>query len=880
MRLRRVRVDDFRGIERFEVAFATDGVTVIEAPNETGKSSLLDAVDLLLNEKDSSRKRVVRDAKPVGRDVGSRVEVELTCGEVHLTCVKQFNKQPMTELTVHAPRREQLTGTEAHDRLRTILEAEVDLALFEALRFQQGRGLDGVALGSSNVIAARLDEVAGGSGDAGDDDLLARVREEFETYFTPKGQEGKRLKEVDAAAERAREHHDATATRLADLEDDVAELGRLQREHAGLVAERDRLGPQLDAHLERRRRVLQLRQRLAEAATEVERARRRHEDAVRAADARAEGAAAIEGMQRELEEVSDRLAPAEARVGELTARLEDLSADLAGAEAERDRAQRATEQAELRAELLRLDEEHSRLARRQERVDEVLAKARAAAAEVDGCRLTDALLTEIRAATEQTRVAERTLEAGAPGVTLHARRDLDVEVDGQPRHLTADAQGAWQVDDRLRLDVPGVVGLEVRAGTSLGDLRTAVVEARRRRDAACHRAGVEDLAQAETVAERLRADRETLRRCDEELDRALEGIGRDELAEQLRTLEARTQQLAAQLGDVAVPVDLVRAQEELSSARAQQQAASAEVERVRAERDAFRTEVERRRHDLLAGQARREHLVTELDRLRDRLAAARTQRDDRAIAEEVTEAAKLLGEAEAAEEGLAAELAELDPEQVELLATNAERTAADLDARLVETGQARSARQARLDVVGEEGLGEQLALAATELAHAEREQRRVRARAAAAEALYDELRTARDEAYRAYQRPLRDLIARQGRVVFGEGLEVELDEELKVTRRTLDGDTLDWEALSSGAKEQLAILSALAAARLAADGGVPLVLDDALGYTDPDRLAALGAVLGTAEGAQVIVLTCVGERYRHVGGATTVRLAAGTAGRS
>jgi chromosome segregation ATPase len=880
MRLLRVRVDDFRAIASCEVAFATDGVTVIEAPNESGKSSLLDAVDLLLNEKDSSKKRAVRDAKPVGRDVGSRVEVELTCGEVHLTCAKQFNKQPMTELTVHAPRREQLTGTEAHDRLREILEAEVDLALFEALRFQQGRGLDGVALGASNVIAARLDEVAGGSGDAGDDDLLARVREEFETYFTPKGQEGKRLREADAAAERAGQRHDGIAARLADLEDDIAELGRLQREHADLVAERDRLGPKLEAHRGQRQRVLELRQRLAEAATDVERARRRHEDAVRASDARAGAVADIERIEREVAELTGRLAPAEARVAELTARLETLGATLAEAEEELGRAERAHEHAELGTELLTLGEEHARLTRRQARVDEVLAEAHAAATFLAGCRVTDELLAQIRDATEQVRVAERTLEAGAPTVALHARRDLDLEVDGRASRLTSGESEDWQVGDRLHLDLPGVLGLEVRAGTSLGDLRAAVDEARARRREACRRAGVEDLAHAQALADRARESRSLQRRCDEELDRALEGLGRDELADRLRALEARTRQLTTELGDLAGPADLATAQEALHRARADRQRASAEVERARAERDAFHVEVEQRRHELLADQARREHLDAEVGRLREQLAVMREQRDDRAVAEEVTEAGKSLGEAEAAVERLDAELAELDPEQVELLAANAERTAADLDARLVETGQARSARQARLDVVGEEGLGEQLAVAAAELAHAEREQRRVRARAAAAEALYDELRTARDEAYRAYQRPLRDLIARQGRVVFGEGLEVELDEELRVTRRTLDGTTLDWEALSSGAKEQLAILSALAAARLAADGGVPLVLDDALGYTDPDRLEALGAVLGTAEGAQVIVLTCVGERYRHVGGATTVRLVSGTPSRS
>jgi hypothetical protein len=399
-----------------------------------------------------------------------------------------------------------------------------------------------------------------------------------------------------------------------------------------------------------------------------------------------------------------------------------------------------------------------------------------------------------------------------------------------------------------------------------------VEAARVQRDEACRRAGVEDPVAAERLEEQRREHRRTLRRRDAELERALEGASREWLADRCQLLGDRLADLEARGAEPPLPTDLASAEDTLERTRARQREAEATLARTRTEREAFATQVQQRQQDALTGQARREQFDQEITRLREQLAEARRRDADQQVTERVSLASKRLEDARAEEGTLAAELDALDPERVEMLAINAERQADDLADRLARNAELRSARQGRLDVVGEEGLGEQVAAAETRLAHAEREQRRVRSRAAAAKALHDELQGARDEAYRAYQRPLRELIARHGRVVFGEGLEVELDEELKVVRRTLDGDTLEWEHLSSGAKEQLAILSALAAARLAADGGVPLVLDDALGYTDPDRLAALGAVLGTADGAQIVVLTCVGERYRHVGGATTVRL--------
>ena len=110
--------------------------------------------------------------------------------------------------------------------------------------------------------------------------------------------------------------------------------------------------------------------------------------------------------------------------------------------------------------------------------------------------------------------------------------------------------------------------------------------------------------------------------------------------------------------------------------------------------------------------------------------------------------------------------------------------------------------------------------------------------------------------------------------VFGDGLSIELTEDLSIASRTLDGRTVPFESLSGGTREQLSILLRLAAAMIVApDGGVPLILDDALGYSDSSRLADMGAVLALAgRHCQVIVLTCFPERYRAVGGARVVEL--------
>ena len=104
---------------------------------------------------------------------------------------------------------------------------------------------------------------------------------------------------------------------------------------------------------------------------------------------------------------------------------------------------------------------------------------------------------------------------------------------------------------------------------------------------------------------------------------------------------------------------------------------------------------------------------------------------------------------------------------------------------------------------------------------------------------------------------------------------MELDEDLKVVRRTLDGTTLDVDQLSTGAREQLGVLSRLACATIVSpmDGGAPVMIDDALAWSDPQLLQGMGAAIAAAgKQCQVVVLTCTPGRYSHVGSTQVVSL--------
>jgi DNA repair exonuclease SbcCD ATPase subunit len=895
MRFLRVRLENVRGIDACDVHFARDGVTIVEAPNETGKTTLMDAVDVLLEYKDGSRAKPVRDLEPAGTNAASTIEVELVCGDTHLTCTKTFNRQTATVLRIHTPTTEQLSGDAAHDRLRAILDAEVDLDLFAALRFDQGRDLSAVGLQGSHVLADRLDAVAGGEGGGDGDALLERVQAEHRRYFTPGGKEGKVLTEADAKVERLAAEHEQVRQELHQLAAHVDELATIDEELP-------RLRRRLDEEIHGRLAELEQQQTAIGTRAEVVATRRAERASAEAAavaarrdrDDRAAQVVEVQELREKVEALEGHLAPTQERRAELEAQLADLDHELQTATTAAADARTAGDAAQVLADLVQARGELAQLARRHERVQQVQADAREAEAALAAIALDDDRLAAIREAERDRAVAAATLAAGAPTVTVQPQRPLSVIHDGTTAELQPGGE-AWSapISDRFHLDVPEVVTVEVRAGGSAGDLHRAVQEAEAEVARRCRDAGVRDPEHAEQVGRERAQHLATLERRDEALARELEGTTPDALAASLHDAQTRVDALTAALpatagdggsadagppaGQAPAPpgleLDAADARRHLDEARRVVEAAAASLAERRAARDAVGEELTRFTGRVATDEAalgqQREQLARDLAALEE--ARAEASDDDLQVA--ARDAEERLAAAEQRLREAQEQLDELDPDAVELDVQNWRHQRDDCQQRITEFGERRVRLQTQLEVAGQQGLGEREQTLEQELERARADQRRLRARAAAADLLHTELTRARDEVYRAYRAPLVERIVEQARLLYRrDDVSVELGDELQIVRRHLDGVTLDWDQLSAGAREQLAILSALAAAQLAGGDGVPFVLDDALGYTDPQRLERLGALLGRTTDAQVIVLTCVADRFRHVGGATVVRL--------
>jgi len=170
------------------------------------------------------------------------------------------------------------------------------------------------------------------------------------------------------------------------------------------------------------------------------------------------------------------------------------------------------------------------------------------------------------------------------------------------------------------------------------------------------------------------------------------------------------------------------------------------------------------------------------------------------------------------------------------------------------------------------GLHGRLEDARQALEEAEAEVERLERQAEAAKLLYETLTEKRAEARKKYLAPLReeveDLLCRffdaeNSTVEFGEAF------DLQKLSRSSDG-SVEFDQLSTGAKQQLSVLVRLAMARLIArERPHPMFLDDALSDTDPNRFEAIADILhSAAREMQIVLTTCHHDRHRRLSGTT------------
>lgn len=872
MKLHRLVLSNYRGIAHREIDFPDQGVVVVCGANEIGKSSMIEALDLLLEFKDRSTKKEVKQVKPTNFDVGSEVTAEISSGPYRFVYHKRFHKKCRTQLTVSAPRREQLTGDEAHDRVVAMLAETVDTELWRAQRVLQAASTAAVDLSGCDALSRALDVAAGDTAAlTGSEPLLVeRIDAEYARYFTPTGRPTGEWAAAIAALHDADEEVARCAAAVAEIDDRV-------RRHAALTTELAELSQQQEAAHGRHAAAQAAADEIAELTEQLREAKLIATAASATSTTSSTAHTERLRLRDEIDARTATLAALQAEVSEIAAAESTAQEVVVAAEAAVAQAERVSAAAQQRAESARrtLDEvsrreEAERLAARLAKIDTAQADLEQIRAELSAIVLTDDGLQRIEQAATAVDRAEGQLALISTTVEFTAVADIELAVDGQPMSLPAGQCWSMTASAETKVTVPGVLTARFSPGVTAVEVQAKHAAAQDELTAALAAGQVTDVAAARNVGQ-LRRD---LLQKQDRLTAVLSGLCGDDELEQLR---ARLAELRADSSaHCGVAIDTAAARTELDAA---------DAARTQAARDC-----ETHRKVVAAAVAKHTEIATQATVLRDKLATQQaelaaaadrlaTQRASVADVDLAIAADADRRDAQTAEQRvteLSEQLAAASPDAVATTLAQAAEAVQALRARRDEAAHALRQITVELAVFGTEGRQGKLDAAQTRCEHARSEHNRVGRRARAVHLLRSVMARHRDTTRLRYVEPFRTELQRLGRPVFGPSFEVDVDSDLCIRSRTLDGCTVPYDSLSGGAKEQLGILARLAGAALVAkEDTVPVLIDDALGFTDPERLTRMAQVFDTlAANGQVIVLTCTPARYDGVKGAHRIDLSA------
>ena len=730
---------------------------------------------------------------------------------------------------------------------------------------------------SSNSIESFRPKAAGGdtTGDRGDD-LWERISAERERYWTATGQVKADRTAVSGQVADAASRVAALEIKLHSLDDDAAAVDRLRDEAKVLLKQQAANKESEDELVARFEAIQRRRSDVARLEGLRDTALAQHDRLLGVSVARAELTQRVADTAAAVVELESQVAAALPARQEVLARLTMVQRKFDAVKADIVKEEVAQRLATGDRDFLRQQIEVAQFSERMGRVTDAMRRRDEAEAVLESSRVDDALVARIEAAGIEVAKAEAAAATGAATITVEAIADVDLEIDGQGDALLAGTRRQLMVDGSTEVIVPGLVGMVVNAGAEAQAQADRLAQARAAFRATCDEGGVHDLAEARLAATQRNEAARTLVETAKSIKDDLRDLTFDALAQKLTNVTARIARYSEERpADPPLPsshdaAELVALE---SDARLQQR--REELDRL--EKDLTRARDDVQTLDLgdASNRARLEQAQIAAAQEQRSLADAREVLSDEMIETQLADAEATLSARAAELSEVQDQLAAQDPETVEELLANARAVRARLADELHDNDVKVHELRTKLSLLGEEGLATQLDIAKSELAHLAVTHEQLEARAAAAKLLFDTFARRRAEAYHRYVAPFREGIESLGRLVFGTSLGVELADDLSIARRTLDGVTLDFAELSTGAKEQLGIISRLACASIVAtDGGAPVIFDDALGWSDPRKLERMGAAISKAgRSCQIIVLTCTPGRYASVGDAEVVQLA-------
>lgn len=901
MKLISARIENFRihvGEQPVRVEF-DDQLHVICGPNESGKSTLMDAVAACLFEKCNLSGKAYDAMLP---DDGSKpaIEVEFENDGTNYTVRKHFKGQSGTcELTVSRDGRveQQCSGDEAESRLNEVLRLpatgrgnrkEAQLAHWRLLWIGQGCSTDEPAAQinpeTQNDLHGILTAETGGALITPEEAAwMAQLDQQVAECFTAGGKP-------------------KAGSRVAQLTGEIEEVERMLAEARARAAavERDS-----DRYLECGQKLKQIDQQLPGLRQQLEARTEQHKSVEQLNGLVKETNAALQLKGKEasaLRQQADRLEQLRAavakrhpqidtvarQIGVLDEQLEAARQTRLTREKQRDEADEKFRQA--RRAAMRADAHVSvlRAARDAEVLEERINKAQHHTGEIN--RIKNALavipvdhddveqLQELQTGLGQLQGA---LDVASANIRVTSKHSIQIRQNDETEQHEPDDPVERQIDRETRItigDQEATVCISP-GGEDLEQRRERVVEARQELHDRLMELGIASVAEArQQLRDRQRLENE-LHTAQTRLE-DIAGRGVESLHQELETANQTLRKARAELerytdpDDPELPADSEEAAVALQAHRTQhheaeqaRDAAREALQQLDRQIDQIRSDRQLKAQQHQQLEAQNQDDQEQIDNLID------LHGDAKVLAQQIEQLSQEIDGLEKQRRKAADELAELQPDLIDQELERLDRAIemAESEKRAIENEQNQLLGQ--LSASDAIGLNEQIGDLDGRLKALREQLEREQRRADAMKLLLDTVRSCRDQMTQQIMLPLRQKVEPLLRVLFGDaeldfGIE---DGSTALTLRPLvrSHGVDPFDRLSVGTREQVGVAVRLALAQVLSEqhgGKLPVVLDEPFVNTDPARLSRALAILNmVSKHLQVVVMTCCFGDYRELG---------------
>ena len=884
MQIRRIDIAAFRCFRgRILIDNIDDGITLLVGDNEEGKSTVLAALQTVLFEKHTVGGAVAAAMLPYGSKVRPEISIEFDHDGVHYRLSKAFCQKPMAELEAETGTR--WSGDAAEDQLRDMLEFTPPhrggikpehrglQSLFwveQGLAFVQPQINDTSHISLAGALEAEIGTVTGGERGR---TLIKRVESRVGEMFTPKSRKpAGAYKDAIDRATKALVRRDEIAASLKRFEDKVDTLTEERRRLAQLEAD-DPIGAaekRLTGAREAVHNIEGFENRLQTAEAKLKTTLLEYELAKTRLGRRQESRKEVEHADRTVEKLKGKELQAQVAVNDAQGTHNEAAAAHQEAKVELVSKRKLAAAARRLADSIRKSEELVATQERFKKAQGAAEDATALMAKAEASPFTSTALEELRrieieAREESARLnviatrLELTPDEGRSAtiqgeaiegdaltlteptdIDLHGYGTIRVTPGGEDLSVRRAAAAAAAAKLQLALDSYGIASVQVAAAHA-NDRETWLNEA------AIHRTTAEAHA-----PEGLNA----LRNHVATLQAAVDSFRKDVNAADIRKMTSvEASHRAEELGRTLSEVEVFErsASDTLKDAEGALQAA---------------------KHSLAAVTVQRETAEKESNDLRQALDKSVTEYADDHFVQALRKSTEIQQAAQDAVGGLNKALSESDPAGTrrELEAANEARI--NVEANLREKRRQVDGLTIELRTLGKDDAAGEMEIVEGELVRAENLKARLSHRADALTLLLDTLLEEERIARETFLAPVRDRIEPYLKRLFPNSALMLDDKTLRITHLRREGMDEPYERLSIGTREQLAVLARLAFADLLDEHGKksPIILDDALVFSDDQRFEEMQRILDrAAERLQIIVLTCH-ERAYFDRGWTTKRL--------